>query len=237
MRPRARRGKTTIAVDRSAPAPVSATMSESYVRPPGCATDSSAGAKLPVGTSATDDRGPSGSDRRGLPISDGSARATTKARVSQNARATRGLARPRGAGWGRRPPPGIAGVDTKEQAELPTPPTAAYARAMANTGDWATEDELMSEPMTASTRVPPPPPRPPAPPTTGGAGSENEDYAVGDAVRVLEGPFADFPGTITEIDSDSRWLRVVIRIFERETPVRLETSQISRRQDRPRPEL
>lgn len=106
---------------------------------------------------------------------------------------------------------------------------------MANSGDWATAD-VTSDPMPASTRVPPPPPRPPAPPTTGGASSESEDYAVGDAVRVLGGPFADFPGTITEIDSDSRWLRVAIRIFERETPVRLEASQISRRQDRPRPE-
>lgn len=99
---------------------------------------------------------------------------------------------------------------------------------MANPEDWATED-VASDPMPASTRVPPPPPRPPAPPTTGGAGSENEDYAVGDAVRVLDGPFADFPGTITEIDSDRRWLRIVIRIFERETPVRLEASQVSRR--------
>lgn len=106
---------------------------------------------------------------------------------------------------------------------------------MANPGDRATEDEL-TEPMPASTRVPPPPPRPPAPPTTGGAGPENEGYAVGDAVRVLDGPFADFPGTITEIDSDRRWLRIVIRIFERETPVRLETSHVSRRQDKPRPE-
>jgi hypothetical protein len=114
---------------------------------------------------------------------------------------------------------------------------SAYACAMANPRDWATEDELTTEPMPASTRVPPPPPRPPAPPTTGGTGSGNEDYAVGDAVRVVDGPFADFPGTITEIDSDSRWLQIVIRIFERETPVRLETSQISRRQDRPRPEM
>ena len=97
---------------------------------------------------------------------------------------------------------------------------------MEDTEGSATDEELTPQPMTAPTRTPPAPPRPPAPPTTGGSGSGNEDYSIGEAVRVLTGPFADVSGTITEIDSE--WLCVVIRIFERETPVRLKASQISR---------
>jgi hypothetical protein len=99
---------------------------------------------------------------------------------------------------------------------------------MASAADWAPEDELTAEPLPASTRLPPSPPRPPAPPTTGGSGSENEGHAVGAVVRLLGGPFADFRGTIIEIDSDRRWLRVVVRIFERETPIRPMASQVSR---------
>lgn len=99
---------------------------------------------------------------------------------------------------------------------------------MASPADWAPEDELTAELAPAATRLPPSPPRPPAPPTTGGSGSGNEGYAVGEVVRVLGGPLADFPATITEIDSDGRWLRVVVNIFQRETPVRLKATQISR---------
>ena len=99
---------------------------------------------------------------------------------------------------------------------------------MANTADWAREDELTPEAMPAPTGLPPSPPRPPAPPTTGGSVPEDEGYAVGEAVRLVGGPFADFPGTIIEIDADGRWLRVAVNIFERQTPVRLKAGQICR---------
>jgi hypothetical protein len=98
---------------------------------------------------------------------------------------------------------------------------------MTNPGD-RTPDDRTAEPIPSPTRLPPSPPPPPAPPTTGGSGSGDDDYAVGQPVRVIQGPFADLAGTITEVDSDGEWLQVVVSIFDRETPIRLMTTQIAR---------
>src|SRR5205814_8131088 len=45
------------------------------------------------------------------------------------------------------------------------------------------------------------------------------DYESGETVRVKEGPFADFTGTISEINEDQMKLKVLVNIFGRETPV------------------
>lgn len=52
------------------------------------------------------------------------------------------------------------------------------------------------------------------------------DFAVKDTVRVIEGPFTNFTGTIEEIDMDKQKVKVHVNMFGRETPVELEFTQI-----------
>ena len=53
-------------------------------------------------------------------------------------------------------------------------------------------------------------------------------YEIAESVRVREGPFADFTGTIAEINEDQMKLKVLVNIFGRETPVELEFSQVAK---------
>jgi transcription termination/antitermination protein NusG len=53
-------------------------------------------------------------------------------------------------------------------------------------------------------------------------------YEISESVRVKEGPFADFTGTIAEINEDQLKLKVLVNIFGRETPVELEFSQVAK---------
>jgi transcriptional antiterminator NusG len=54
------------------------------------------------------------------------------------------------------------------------------------------------------------------------------DYEVGEAVRVKEGPFADFAGEIAEINADHMKLKVLVNIFGRETLVEMDFSQVAK---------
>ncbi|WP_010524230.1 transcription termination/antitermination protein NusG [Nesterenkonia sp. F] len=54
------------------------------------------------------------------------------------------------------------------------------------------------------------------------------DFEVGESVTVNDGPFATLPATISEIHPDSRQLVVLVSIFERETPVTLNFSQVDK---------
>ena len=54
------------------------------------------------------------------------------------------------------------------------------------------------------------------------------EYESGETVRVREGPFADFTGTIAEINEDQLKLKVLVNIFGRETPVELEFSKVAK---------
>jgi len=54
------------------------------------------------------------------------------------------------------------------------------------------------------------------------------EYEEGESVRVKEGPFADFTGTISEINEDQLKLKVLVNIFGRETPVELEFAQVAK---------
>lgn len=54
------------------------------------------------------------------------------------------------------------------------------------------------------------------------------EYDVGESVRVKEGPFADFAGTIAEINADHLKLKVLVNIFGRETLVEMDFSQVAK---------
>ncbi len=54
----------------------------------------------------------------------------------------------------------------------------------------------------------------------------NIQVAVGDLITVLEGPFKDFEGTVSEIDQDRGKVKVLVNMFGRETPFELDFSQI-----------
>jgi len=51
-------------------------------------------------------------------------------------------------------------------------------------------------------------------------------HRIGDQVKVVEGPFANFIGTIDEIDAERAKLRVMVSIFGRPTPVELDVLQV-----------
>jgi transcriptional antiterminator NusG len=53
-------------------------------------------------------------------------------------------------------------------------------------------------------------------------------FVVGEAVKIVDGPFGDFLGTIDSIDETKGKLRVLVSIFGRETPVELDFLQVSK---------
>ena len=56
----------------------------------------------------------------------------------------------------------------------------------------------------------------------------NLEFAEGDVVRIIAGPFADFNGTISDINVDQSKVRVMVNIFDRETPVELSFDQVAK---------
>jgi len=57
---------------------------------------------------------------------------------------------------------------------------------------------------------------------------EFTDFATGDSVMVVDGPFATLHATITEINVDAQRVKALVEIFGRETPVELSFDQISK---------
>ena len=54
------------------------------------------------------------------------------------------------------------------------------------------------------------------------------DFEVGNAVTVIDGPFASLSATISEINADQQKLKALVSIFGRETPVELNFNQVSK---------
>lgn len=53
-------------------------------------------------------------------------------------------------------------------------------------------------------------------------------FSVGEAIKITDGPFADFLGTIHEMDEEKGKVKVLVSIFGRETPVELDFLQIAK---------
>ncbi len=51
-------------------------------------------------------------------------------------------------------------------------------------------------------------------------------FRVGDVIRVMDGPFADFTGVVEEINEEKKKVKVLVSIFGRPTPVELDFLQV-----------
>lgn len=54
------------------------------------------------------------------------------------------------------------------------------------------------------------------------------DFQIGDAVQIMDGPFKEFEGKISEIDEERGKIKVLVSMFGRETPVELDFLQVNR---------
>jgi transcriptional antiterminator NusG len=54
------------------------------------------------------------------------------------------------------------------------------------------------------------------------------DYALGEVVNIIDGPFKGFDGSISEIDQQKGKIKVLVNMFGRETPVELDGLQVKK---------
>lgn len=58
--------------------------------------------------------------------------------------------------------------------------------------------------------------------------NDGNDFMVGETVKVTSGPFSGFSGVIDEVNQERRKLKVMVKIFERRTPIELDNTQVER---------
>ncbi len=56
----------------------------------------------------------------------------------------------------------------------------------------------------------------------------NIPYSIGESVKVIDGPFNSFMGTIEKVNEEKRKLQVMVKIFGRKTPVELSFLQVEK---------
>jgi transcriptional antiterminator NusG len=52
-------------------------------------------------------------------------------------------------------------------------------------------------------------------------------YSVGDGVKIIDGPWKDFMGRVDEVNEEQGRVKVLVSVFERETPMELEFGQVT----------
>lgn len=61
-----------------------------------------------------------------------------------------------------------------------------------------------------------------------GAPKYKANFSIGEAVKITDGPFSDFLGSVESIDEEHGKIRVLVSIFGRETPVELDFLQVKK---------
>jgi transcription termination/antitermination protein NusG len=56
----------------------------------------------------------------------------------------------------------------------------------------------------------------------------NVDMAVGDLVKIVDGPFKDYDGKISEVDEEKGRVKVLVPVFGRDTAVELDSLQVKK---------
>ena len=55
-----------------------------------------------------------------------------------------------------------------------------------------------------------------------------QEFEVGESVKVIDGPFNGFVGVVEEVNNERKKLKVVVKIFERRTPIELRFNQVEK---------
>ncbi len=58
--------------------------------------------------------------------------------------------------------------------------------------------------------------------------SFSEPFIIGETVKIIDGPFNDFNGSIEEVNDEKKKIKVIVKIFGRATPVELSFSQVEK---------
>lgn len=64
--------------------------------------------------------------------------------------------------------------------------------------------------------------------TSTAAATHKIDFAVGDVVRIIDGPFKNFEGKVSHVDHERGRVKALVSMFGRETPVELDALQVKK---------